>query len=93
MDAGGWLPPGGSFIFNATRRGEAVLTPGQSRAFIALSEAAEHFARGRGTPGGSLMRDVYLTLPEGTTVAQALAEVGFRLRMEAQQGYTGVAHA
>jgi cell wall-associated NlpC family hydrolase len=90
MDSGGWLSPGPNLVLNQTRRGEAVLTPGQSRAFIALSEAAEEFARGRGTAGGPMMRDVHLTLPEGTTVAAALREIGWHLRVTRQQGYSGV---
>ena len=91
MDNGGWLPPGGSFVLNATRRGEAVLNPGQSRAFIALGEAAEAFARSGGSAGpAGLMRDIHLTLPEGSTVAEALREVSWLLRTQAQQGYTGV---
>jgi cell wall-associated NlpC family hydrolase/phage-related protein len=90
MDGGGWLSPGPNMIMNATRRGEAVLTPSQSRAFIALSEAAESFARGPGQAGGGLMRDIYLQLPEGTTVAQALREISWLLRTSSQQGYTGV---
>ena len=91
MDGGGWLPPGPSMVLNATRRGEAVLNPGQSRAFIALGEAAEQFARSGGSSGPSgLMRDVHLTLPEGTTVAQALREISWLLRTTSQQGYTGV---
>lgn len=90
-DQGGWLPPGGSMSWNQTRRREAVLTPAQSEAFIAVGEAARLFARGTGNIGtGSLMRDVYLTLPEGTTVAQALAEITFRLRTAQMNGYAGV---
>ena len=90
MDAGGWLSPGPNMVINATRRGEAVLTPSQSRAFIALSEAAEQFGRGAGTMGGGLMRDVHLTLPEGSTVAEALREISWLLRTSSQLGYTGV---
>lgn len=81
-DNGGWLHPGAEMSFNGTGQREAVLTPGQSQAFVDLADAARHFARGAGQTGTSaLMRDVYLTLPEGATVAQALAELTFRLRM------------
>jgi Lysozyme like domain len=90
MDGGGWLSPGPNMVLNQTRRGEAVLTPGQSRAFISLSDAAEKFGRGGGHMGGGMMRDVYLTLPEGSTVAEALREISWLLRTSSQQGYTGV---
>jgi len=90
-DSGGWLQPGGQMAWNLTGRKEAVLTPAQSDAFVSVGEAARRFARGGGTPGASsLMRDVYLSLPEGTTVAQAMAEITFRLRTAQQSGYIGV---
>lgn len=86
-DSGGWMLGG----LNSTGRPEAVLTPGQSRAFVALSEAAERLGAGRGgASGGGMMRDLHLTLPEGATIADALAEIGFRLQVSAQRGYTGV---
>jgi hypothetical protein len=90
MDSGGWLRPGPNMIMNGTRRGEAVLNPGQSQAFIQLAEAAHEFARGRGTAGGGMMRDVHLSLPEGTTVAAALREIDWMLRAARHQGYAGV---
>jgi hypothetical protein len=84
-DRGGWLQPG--FAWNATGRREAVLTPAQSEAFVAVGEAARKFGKGQGGLGsGMLMRDVYLTLPEGTTVAAALQEISFRLRLASLQG-------
>src|SRR6185312_15017025 len=90
-DSGGWLQPGGQMAWNLTGHKEAVLTPAQSDAFVSVGEAARRFARGGGTPGASsLMRDVYLSLPEGTTVAQAMAEITFRLRTAQQSGYIGV---
>jgi hypothetical protein len=87
-DNGGWLQSG--LAFNMTGRREAVLTPAQSEAFVAVGEAARQFSRGGAQAGSALMRDVYLTLPEGATVAQALAEIDFRLKVSAQQSYLGV---
>jgi phage-related protein len=84
MDSGGWLMPG--VTVNATGKPEAVLNPRQSRAFVDLADAAHKLQKG----GGGLMRDIYLMLPEGTTVAQALAEVSWRLRTAANAGYSGV---
>lgn len=90
-DSGGWLQPGGQIAWNLTGRKEAVLTPAQSEAFLNVGEAARMFTRGTGTASGSaLMRDVYLSLPEGTTVAQALAELTFRLKTAQQSGYVGM---
>ena len=90
-DSGGWLPPGATLAFNQTRGPEAVLTPSQSQAFIDVGEAARLFSRGMGGLGSSsLMRDVYLTLPEGTTIAQAMQEISFRLKVAQQQGFYGV---
>jgi phage-related protein len=90
MDKGGWMQPGGVYS-NALSQPEAVLTPPQSQAFISLADAAQHFSRGGGaTAGGTLMRDVYLTLPEGTTVAQAMQEIKFQLKVAELQGFAGV---
>lgn len=86
-DQGGWLMPGWSF--NGTQHPEAVLTTGQSAAFVTAAAALERLAKGGGTVG-SLLRDVYLTLPEGATVSQALQELDFRLRTAHQTNYAGV---
>lgn len=85
-DQGGWLMPGLSV--NATRRPEAVLTHRQSSAFIEMAEAARMAAQGR--MGGSMLRDLYLMMPEGTSVAQAMTELNFRLQVAAQQGFAGM---
>src|SRR5215831_13277901 len=77
-DTGGWL----GWPLNRTGKPEAVLNPAQSAAFLDLAEAAR-----RGGTGG--MRDVYLTLPEGTTVAAALREITWMLRTARQQAWTG----
>jgi len=84
MDNGGWML-GGNYV-NATGQPEAVLNPRQSQAFVDLADAAHALQKG----GGGLMRDVYLMLPEGTTVAKALAEVGWHLRVMSNAGYSGV---
>jgi hypothetical protein len=90
-DTGGWLPPGATLAFNQTGRREAILTPAQSKAFVALGEQARLFARGQGAAGtGSMMRDVYITLPEGGTVAQALNEIAFHLKAAEMGGFAGV---
>jgi hypothetical protein len=92
-DSGGWLNPGPTLAFNATGKREAVLTPSQSEAFVAVGEASRKFAAGNGQAAGSgLMRDLYLQLPEGATVAQAMQEVAFRLTVAQQQGFAGVPH-
>lgn len=94
FDSGGWLTPYGPMGFNTGRRPEAVLTPGQSDGFVDIAEAARLFrTRGHalsqaGVAG--LMRDVYLQLPEGTTVAQALAELRFQLTHASMQNYANV---
>jgi SLT domain-containing protein/phage-related protein len=49
--------------------------------------------KGGGDGASQLMGDVYLQMPEGTTVAQALAELYLRLRVAQQQGYLGVGPA
>ena len=88
-DQGGWLSP--EAMLNGTGRPEAVLNPGQSQAFLNLSEAAHRLSRGGGGGGGgALMRDVHLMLPEGTTLAEALREIGWALRTTRQQSFTGV---
>jgi hypothetical protein len=90
-DNGGWLNPGATLAFNGTAGREGIITHGQTKAFISMAEAAEQFSRGLGATGASaLMRDVYLTLPEGATVADALNEITFRLTVARQQGYAGV---
>jgi len=83
-DDGGWLlgPP------NYTRKPEAVLNPGQSAAFLNLAEAAHRLSKGGGA--GTLLRDVHLMLPEGTTIAEALREIGWALRTTRQQSFAGV---
>jgi phage-related protein len=83
-DDGGWL----GRPLNRTGRPEAVLNPGQSAAFLNLAEAAHRLSRGGGT--GALLRDVHLMLPEGTTLAEALREIGWALRTTRQQSFTGV---
>jgi phage-related protein len=86
-DSGGWLPPGATLAINNTTTREAVLTPAQSKAFIDVGEAARLFSHGLGQTGSSaVMRDLYLTMPEGTTVAQALQEISWRLMVARQQG-------
>jgi NlpC/P60 family/Lysozyme like domain len=87
MDQGGWMH-GGPY-FNMTGRPEAVLNPSQSAAFLNLAEAAHRMSRGQGA-GGSLVRDVHLMLPEGTTIAEALREIGWALRTTRQQSFAGV---
>ena len=89
MDSGGWLLPGLNVNANATGRPEAVLNPVQSSAFVAMAEAAHQLSK-QGGGGHSLLRDVHLTLPEGTTVTQALQELSWMLRVSRQQAYTGV---
>jgi cell wall-associated NlpC family hydrolase len=86
-DRGGWLSP--EAMLNGTGRPEAVLNPGQSQAFLNLAEAAHQMSRGS-SGGGALMRDVHLMLPEGTTLAEALREIGWALRTTRQQSFTGV---
>jgi phage-related protein len=85
MDRGGWWMPGQTYQ-NASGQPEAVFTSSQSRAMISLADAAD-----QGHLGGSgLMRDVYIQLPEGTTVAQALNELKFQLKVAELQGFAGV---
>lgn len=88
FDSGGWLDPG-MIGTNTGRAREAVLTPRQSDAYMTLAEAARRAMQHGTTGAGALLRDVYLQLPEGTTVAQALAELTFRLRMASLQAGTG----
>jgi len=83
-DDGGWLVG----PLNRTRKPEAVLNPGQSAAFLNLAEAAHRLSRGGGA--GALLRDVHLMLPEGTTIAEALREIGWALRTTRQQSFAGV---
>ena len=83
-DDGGWLTGGP----NTTGKPEAVLNPGQSAAFLNLAEAAHRLSRGGGS--SALLRDVHLMLPEGTTLAEALREIGWALRTTRQQAFTGV---
>jgi len=87
MDQGGWLGPGMGPV-NLTGRPEAVLNPGQSAAFLNLAEAAHRLSRGGHS--GQLLRDVHLMLPEGTTIAEALREIGWALRTTRQQSFAGV---
>jgi hypothetical protein len=86
MDDGGWLSA--EAMINGTGRPEAVLNPGQSQAFLNLAEAAHRLSRGGGD--GAMMRDIHLMLPEGTTIAEALREIGWALRTTRQQSFTGV---
>ncbi len=88
-DRGGWLHPDG--ILNFSGKKEAVLTPGQSEAFVSASRAAEQFARRPANQDGArMMRDVYLMLPEGTTVAAAMNELNFHLTHAQMKGFAGV---
>src|SRR5262252_250259 len=91
MDNGGWMLPGGAYA-NATGRPEAVLNPQQSAAFVKFAEAAHEMSRGGGAGRGGLggFRDLYVMLPEGSTVAQALNEVTWQLQASRQQTFTGV---
>lgn len=83
-DRGGWLTGLG---INQLTRPEAVLTPRQSEAFVSMAQAAEAFSK---MGGGSLMGDVHIMLPEGGTVADAMHEIDFQLRVAQQRGFSGV---
>jgi phage-related protein len=76
-DAGGWLMPGATVAVNSTGMPEAVLSPGQSRALLG------------GGGGGRLASVINIMLPEGTTVAQAINELTFALRVSDQQALAG----
>ena len=84
LDSGGWLPPGATLAFNATGSHEAVLTPDQSRALVSVAEGLR--TSGQSAQGPLIGGDVNMMLPEGTTVAQALQEMTFRLRVAQMQG-------
>lgn len=45
---------------------------------------------GGGPAGGAMIGNVHIQLPEGQTVARALAEITFWLKVAQQQGYAGV---
>jgi NlpC/P60 family/Transglycosylase SLT domain len=77
-DAGGWLMPGATVAINSTGMPEAVLSPADSRSLLS-----------RGMSGGRLASVINIMLPEGTTVAQALSELTFRMRVSDQQALTG----
>lgn len=81
-DSGGWLKPG--WAFNFTKGREAVLTNAQSDAFLTVAEYFRQLKHGGGG-GTGVMRDVYLTLPEGATVAKALSDLDFKLRTMTQE--------
>lgn len=85
FDRGGWLTGLG---INTSGRPEAVLTHPQSNALVQLAQAAEAYSKMGG--GRALMRDVHLMLPEGSTVADAMRELEFELRIAEQRGYAGV---
>jgi cell wall-associated NlpC family hydrolase len=77
-DAGGWLMPGATVAINNTGMPEAVLSPADSRSLLS-----------RGMSGGRLASVINIMLPEGTSVAAALSELTFRMRVSDQQALTG----
>ena len=80
-DSGGWLKPG--WALNMTKGREAVLTPDQSSAFMTMAEYARQMRKGGGH--GGVMRDVFITLPEGATVQRALSDLTFKLNTMTQE--------
>jgi SLT domain-containing protein len=90
-DGGGWLLPGVTTAINQTGMREAVITPAQSQAFTALARYAEGSMQGGGHSGGKrqIAEVINLMLPEGTTVAQAMQELYFRLQVSEMQGFAG----
>ena len=75
-DQGGWLMPGATVALNNTGMPEAVLSPAQSQQLL-------HGGSGR------LAGVINIMLPEGTTVAQALTELTFLMRVSDQQALAG----
>lgn len=61
-DSGGWLQPGSSIPINQTGQPEAVLTPQESAAFIALVRRMT--SQPGGTAGGSPVANLYFTGPQ-----------------------------
>jgi phage-related protein len=82
-DAGGWLLPGTTVAVNRTTQPELVLTPAQSQAVVAAGGPA------RGSHG-KVADTLVIQLPEGTTIAEALREIGWQLRVARQQAWAGV---
>jgi phage-related protein len=91
MDSGGWLLPGATVAMNATGMREAVLAPRESQAFTMMAKAAHSMINGRGGGGfGNKVAEVMnIMLPEGTTLAQMMAELVFRVKAAELAGTAG----
>jgi hypothetical protein len=90
MDSGGWLLPGATVAMNATGMREAVLAPRESQAFTMMAKAAHQMINGRGGGFGSKVAEVMnIMLPEGTTLAQMMAELVFRVKAAEMAGVAG----
>jgi phage-related protein len=89
-DGGGWLLPGATVARNSTGMREAVITPSQSQAFTMLARVAEGMtARNDYLAKRQIAEVLNIMLPEGTSVAQAMSELTFRMRVAEQQGFAG----
>ena len=89
LDGGGWLMPGVTTAINATGMREAVLQPRESQAFTMLARAAERGMTGGGGFGSKVAEVMNIMLPEGTTLAQMMAELIFRVRAAELAGTAG----
>jgi phage-related protein len=91
-DAGGWLMPGGPPGVNLSGQPELVLSPGQSRAYAIGAASGPDIGRKLDRIASLLASGqvgITIQLPEGTSVAQALSDLTFRMRVTDQQALTG----